>query len=76
MGPITTISFSLEPRERRDRRVLLVSPCCKVTMDDGQLFCPNCGGGFSARPVRPAHLLARYPASTKRVLRPEGCAPA
>lgn len=30
--------------------------------------CPNCGGGFSPRPVRPAHLLARYPASTKRVL--------
>ncbi len=38
--------------------------------------CPNCGGGFSPRPVRPAHLLARYPASTKRVRKPEGCAAA
>ncbi|HRJ63089.1 DUF1272 domain-containing protein [Brevundimonas sp. UBA2416] len=38
--------------------------------------CPNCGGGFSARPVRPAHLMAKYPASAKRVLKPQGCAAA
>jgi hypothetical protein len=36
--------------------------------------CPNCGGGLIARPVRPAGLLAKYPASTERVLKPEGCA--
>ena len=30
--------------------------------------CPNCGGNFVARPIRPAQLLARYPASTKRVV--------
>lgn len=36
--------------------------------------CPNCGGNFLARPIRPAALLARAPASTKRVLKPEGCA--
>jgi hypothetical protein len=35
--------------------------------------CPNCAGGFSARPIRPAHLLVKYPASTVRVLKPEGC---
>lgn len=35
--------------------------------------CPNCGGGFSARPVRPAALLQKYPASTNRVLKAEGC---
>lgn len=29
--------------------------------------CPNCGGGFTSRPIRPADLLARYPASTERV---------
>lgn len=29
--------------------------------------CPNCGGGFQPRPVRPAHLLQRYPASLRRV---------
>ena len=35
--------------------------------------CPNCGGGFVARPIRPAAALARFPASTVRVLKPEGC---
>lgn len=30
--------------------------------------CPNCGGGFVPRPVRPAHLLEKYPPSAKRVL--------
>ncbi|TIL61501.1 MAG: DUF1272 domain-containing protein [Mesorhizobium sp.] len=38
--------------------------------------CPNCGGNFSARPVRPAAMLNKYPASTKRVLKAEGCSPA
>ena len=38
--------------------------------------CPNCGGGFSPRPVRPAtnwnddNSLAKYPASTKVKYRP------
>jgi hypothetical protein len=38
--------------------------------------CPNCGGGFSPRPVRPArdwkggNSLAKYPASDKRRHRP------
>ena len=36
--------------------------------------CPNCGGGFSPRPPRVASLLAKYPASNERVLRPDGCA--
>ncbi len=31
--------------------------------------CPNCGGDFSPRPIRPAAMLARYPASTKRVFK-------
>ena len=35
--------------------------------------CPNCGGEFSRRPVRPADKLDKYPASTKRVLR-DDCA--
>ncbi|MDB5444393.1 MAG: hypothetical protein JWP73_2769 [Phenylobacterium sp.] len=37
--------------------------------------CPNCGGNFSVRPIRPAHLLERYPASTERVTKPhKACA--
>ncbi|BCH13677.1 DUF1272 domain-containing protein [Mesorhizobium sp. L-2-11] len=39
-------------------------------------ICPNCGGNFSARPIRPAAMLNKYPASTKRVLKAEGCGPA
>lgn len=37
--------------------------------------CPNCGGNFSVRPIRPAGKLGKYPASTKRVLKAEGCGP-
>ena len=32
--------------------------------------CPNCGGEFTRRPVRPAAMLARFPASTERVCKP------
>ena len=35
--------------------------------------CPNCGGGFTRRPIRPAALLVRYPASTKRTAVPKDC---
>jgi hypothetical protein len=28
--------------------------------------CPNCGGNFERRPLRPAHLLQQYPASAER----------
>ena len=33
--------------------------------------CPNCGGGFAARPIRPPAMLARFPASTTRVHKQE-----
>jgi uncharacterized protein len=33
--------------------------------------CPNCGGGFVARPIRPVGKLANNPPSTKRVLKPD-----
>jgi len=36
--------------------------------------CPNCGGNFVERPVRLSASLAKYPASAKRVYKPEGCA--
>ncbi|KUM24579.1 hypothetical protein AU467_29565 [Mesorhizobium loti] len=37
--------------------------------------CPNCDGNFAPRPIRPAAKLEKYPASTKRVLKAEGCGP-
>ena len=36
--------------------------------------CPNCGGNFSPRPIRPARMLAKHPASTERIHNPKGCA--
>jgi hypothetical protein len=36
--------------------------------------CPNCGGGFAPRPVRPPAKLLTSPASTRRVVgRRAGC---
>jgi hypothetical protein len=39
-----------------------------------RFVCPNCGGNLVRRPVRPAAMLAKHPASTKRVRKPSGCA--
>jgi hypothetical protein len=35
--------------------------------------CPNCGGALVSRPIRPAPALAKYPPSTQRVFKPQGC---
>ena len=35
--------------------------------------CPNCGGNFAPRPIRPAGKLASNPPSTIRVFKPGGC---
>lgn len=35
--------------------------------------CPNCGGELQRRPVRPANLLGKYPASTQRIVKEGGC---
>ena len=48
-------------------------PDCVENVLNG--VCPNCGGNFSTRPIRPAAKLEKYPASTKRVLKAEGCGP-
>ena len=39
-------------------------------------ICPNCGGELLPRPRRSAGKLEKYPASTTRVFKPEGCAAA
>ena len=48
--------------------------CPGCAADNLHGVCPNCGGGFSPRPVRPARLLAKFPPATERVLKPGGCA--
>jgi uncharacterized protein len=34
-------------------------------------ICPNCGGNFERRPIRPASKLAKNPPSTRRVYNPD-----
>jgi len=43
--------------------------CCDCAENVFAHICPNCGGNLEARPIRPAELLDKYPASTKRVHR-------
>ena len=45
---------------------------CTDALDDR---CPNCGGELLQRPRRPASKLAKFPASTERVHKPQGCGP-
>jgi hypothetical protein len=42
--------------------------CARTRLPGGH--CPNCGGELVRRPVRPAAKLAKFPASTERVLKP------
>lgn len=46
---------------------------CAADVLDGQ--CPNCAGELVRRPVRPAAKLRKFPASTERVLKADGCDP-
>ena len=63
------------PPESRDARICSFEcTFCRICADallDG--VCPNCGGELVRRPIRPEAKLARYPASTERVYKPEGC---
>lgn len=56
---------------------LICSYECTFCRDcvDGALRgkCPNCGGELVTRPRRPAEKLAKHPASTERVYKPQGC---
>ena len=59
------------PPESTDARICtfectFCAPCADGVLEEQ---CPNCGGNFERRPIRPAALLAKYPASTERVLK-------
>lgn len=66
------------PPEARNARICSFECTFCEACAGGKLagVCPNCGGELVARPVRPANKLAKYPASTERVFKPQGCAPA
>ena len=44
--------------------------CIDCVNEKLQQVCPNCGGGFEKRPIRPERLLKKYPVSTKIVHKP------
>jgi hypothetical protein len=63
------------PPESRDA-VICTFECtfcagCADTVFNGA--CPNCGGNFVPRPIRPLGMLRKYPASTERHLREQPC---
>ncbi len=43
--------------------------CRQCAQQRFQYVCPNCGGDLVERPVRPSHLLEKYPASTERIVK-------
>jgi hypothetical protein len=45
--------------------------CADCTRGRLRGICPNCGGELLPRPRRPQSALARYPASTQRIFRPD-----
>ena len=47
--------------------------CASCAGDILGFICPNCGGNLVARPIRPAAMLQRFPASTLRVVKEKGC---
>jgi uncharacterized protein len=47
--------------------------CATCAHDVLRGICPNCMGELVRRPVRPANLLGKFPASTKRVVKANGC---
>ncbi|MGY8868872.1 MAG: DUF1272 domain-containing protein [Pseudomonadales bacterium] len=56
------------PPESKNARVCsfectFCNDCADVKFDG---VCPNCGGGFAQRPIRPTKHLEKHPASTVR----------
>jgi hypothetical protein len=47
--------------------------CCDCAESVLAGRCPNCGGELVRRPVRPAAMLAKHPASLRRVVKAQGC---
>lgn len=44
--------------------------CTECVENILQNVCPNCGGGFEKRPIRPRALLLKYPMKTEPLLKP------
>lgn len=64
------------PPESPDARICTYECTFCVTCVDTVLkgICPNCGGNFAPRPIRPAARLLKHPASARRIFHADGCA--
>ena len=63
------------PPDAQDARICtyectFCAACAEQTLKG---ICPNCGGNLVPRPIRPPAMLAKHPASAKRVLKAQGC---
>lgn len=65
------------PPDSTEARICTFECTFCVTCVDDVLngICPNCGGNFGVRPIRPAQLLGKHPPSEKRIVKEDGCAP-
>jgi hypothetical protein len=63
------------PPESKEARICTFECtfCAACANDVLKGVCPNCGGNLVERPVRPAAMLAKHPASTQRVKRAAPC---
>lgn len=44
--------------------------CCDCVTNVLKNVCPNCGGGFEKRPIRPRGQLTKYPPSQEKIIKP------
>jgi len=63
------------PPESAEARICSFECTFCRTCAEGVLagHCPNCGGELVRRPMRPPGKLAKFPASTARKVKPQGC---
>ena len=45
--------------------------CAECALEVFENVCPSCAGNFIKRPIRPAIMIDKYPASTERVFAPK-----
>lgn len=45
--------------------------CKTCALEIFENVCPSCSGNFVERPIRPTKMIAKYPASTKRIHKPK-----
>lgn len=63
------------PNESQEARICSFECtfCSDCAIDRLHNICPNCGGELVLRPRRPVDKLAKFPASSRRIVKPFGC---